>query len=117
MADQHCHTYEVWDTRGRLAYVGIADDFLRRWAQHIRQSWWLGEIEVWYIEVTEHLTRTAARMSEAAAINEQSPVYNTASEASSYRAYLEAQERDDWPGLGVVGHTRYYPSDLSEVFA
>lgn len=117
MNEQHCYTYEVWDTMGRLAYVGIADDFARRWGQHVRQSWWLGEIEVAHIDVIEYRTRTTARMSEAAMINEQSPVYNTAREEGAYRAYLAAMESDDWPGLGVLSFTRLFASDLVEVTA
>jgi predicted GIY-YIG superfamily endonuclease len=42
--------YEVWDDGGRLAYVGIADDFARRWRQHIEHSWWMGEITVAYVD-------------------------------------------------------------------
>lgn len=117
MIDQHCHTYEVWDTMGRLAYVGIADYFERRWVQHVRQSWWLGEIQVAYVDVIEYTTRAAARMSEAAMINEQSPVYNTAREEAAYRAYRATFEDDAWPGLGVVGFSRYYAADLAEVMA
>ena len=104
------HTYEVWDTRGRLAYVGIADDFMKRWAQHVRQSWWLGEIEVAYVTVIRYATRAGARLSEAAMINEQSPVYNTARESAAYRAYLEMTD-----GLGVISHHRYYADDLLAV--
>lgn len=115
MTDQHCHTYEVWDTMGRLAYVGIADDFRRRWEQHQRQSWWLGEIEVAHIDVIEYRTRGAARMSEAAMINEQSPVYNTSREEAAYRQYQAACESEEWLGLGVVGFTRYFASDFAEV--
>lgn len=29
-----CWVYEVWDTKHRLAYAGIADHFERRWGQH-----------------------------------------------------------------------------------
>lgn len=88
-----CYEYQVWDVRGRLVYVGIADDFRARWAQHQRRSWWMGEVEVAYVDVTAWPTRTAARWSEAAVINEQSPVYNIALEEASYRAAQESE----WP--------------------
>lgn len=88
-----CYEYQVWDTRNRLVYVGIADDFEKRWAQHLRMSWWLGEVEVAYVDVTCWPTRTAARWSEATVINEQSPVFNIAREEASYRAAMDG----DWP--------------------
>lgn len=83
--ETRCYEYQVWDALGRLVYVGIADNFLRRWAQHLRQSWWIGEIAVDRVEVTGWPDRQTARWSEACVINEQSPVYNTALESASYR--------------------------------
>jgi excinuclease UvrABC nuclease subunit len=82
-----CYVYEVWDTRGRLAYVGIADNFERRWAQHVRSSWWLGEVEIDHVYIIGYATRREARWSEACAINEQSPIYNTNPESGSYAQY------------------------------
>jgi hypothetical protein len=93
--DANCWVYEVWDTRGRLAYVGIADSFERRWQQHISSSWWLGEIDVWYISVYGYRTRWEARRVEACTINQQCPVYNTRLETSAYEAYLTTCE-DEW---------------------
>jgi len=88
-----CFDYAVWDTRNRLVYVGIAYNFRQRWAQHVRSSWWLGEVEVDRVEVTGWPTRTAARFAEACAINEQAAIYNTAREPSSYRRARE----EEWP--------------------
>lgn len=79
--------YEVWDTRDRLAYVGIADDFDRRWRQHVDKSWWLHEIQVAQIFVEGYFTRDEARQIEAEVINSQSPVYNTSRELAAYRRY------------------------------
>lgn len=92
-----CWTYEVWDTRNRLAYVGLADSFPKRWAQHERTSWWLGEIEVERVVLIGWMDREDARQHEAAVINEQNPVYNTATEAPAYRRYLDR----DLPALEV----------------
>lgn len=92
-----CWVYEVWDTQGRLAYVGIADDFAKRWAQHLRMSWWLGEIDVWYVEVFGYRTRWEARQVEACVINEQNPVYNTSRETGAYLEYLRLNEDESRP--------------------
>ncbi|MDQ0726834.1 GIY-YIG nuclease family protein [Microbacterium sp. W4I20] len=83
-----CWVYEVWDARHRLAYVGIADDFAKRWAQHRRMSWWLGEIDIWYVDLFGYRSRWEARRVEAVTIHDQNPVYNTAQESSAYAAYM-----------------------------
>ncbi len=92
-----CFVYEVWDTMGRLAYVGIADNFERRWRQHVASSWWLGEIHVHYISVYGYRTRHEARQVEASVINEQSPVYNTSRETSAYAEYRQLWDSPDRP--------------------
>ena len=107
-----CTCYEVWDSMGRLAYVGIADDFPKRWSQHLRMSWWLGEIEIWYVDVRGYRSRLDARMAEAAAINEQSPVYNTAHEAAAYREYLYRSSLDTWSSA-PVGMRRFLPEAVA----
>lgn len=86
--DAKCWVYEVWDTQGRLAYVGIADDFPKRWAQHKRMSWWMGEIDIWYVDLLGFRSRWEARQVEAATIHGQNPVYNTAREETAYAGYL-----------------------------
>lgn len=94
-----CWVYEVWDTQRRLAYVGIADNFEKRWRQHLRSSWWLGEIDIWYVTVYGYRSRWEARQVEAVVINTQSPVYNTAREYAAYEAYngiwQDPARRDD----------------------
>ena len=92
-----CFEYQVWDVHNRLVYVGIADSFTHRWTQHRRSSWWLGEVEIAYVDVTGWPSREAARMSEAVVINTQSPVYNTALEEGAYRRALAADESNSWP--------------------
>lgn len=91
----NCWVYEVWDTQGRLAYVGIADNFEKRWRSHQHSSWWLSEIEIWYVSVHGFRSRREARKIEAAVINTQSPVYNTRRETSSYRCYLATSHDGD----------------------
>lgn len=82
-------TYEVWDLLGRLVYVGVAEHFPRRWQQHEARSWWLGEIDVDRVDVTGWPTREDALRIEAAVINEQGPVYNTAPELAAYARYTD----------------------------
>jgi len=90
-----CWLYEVWDDQNRLAYVGIADDFDRRWRQHVSKSWWLNEIEVKQVYVFGYRSRSEAKQVEAATIHDQHPVYNTALETGSYRRYRINQDRID----------------------
>lgn len=96
-----CYVYEVWDTRNRLAYVGMADHFERRWAQHRRNSYWMGEIEVRMVHISGYRSREDARQVEAGTINDQSAVYNTDKEAPAYARYRalwgnEARMNDPW---------------------
>lgn len=90
-----CWVYEVWDTQHRLVYVGIADNFERRWAQHVAKSWWLGEVEVWYVDLCGYRSRGDARQVEAGMINDQHAVYNTNLEAPAYRAYCRMWADED----------------------
>lgn len=93
--DARCWLYEVWDDQNRLAYVGIADDFDRRWRQHVSKSWWLNEINVATVYVIGYQSRSEAKQLEAAVIHEQHPVYNTAPESASYARYKLNQDRID----------------------
>lgn len=95
--EAHCFVYEVWDSMHRLAYVGIADNFERRWQQHRRSSWWLGEIDIWYIDIFGYRSRWEARQMEACVINEQSPIYNTSLESAAYREYRALWEDPERP--------------------
>ncbi len=98
----HCFVYRVWDTHGRLAYVGIAENFERRWLQHVHLSWWMGEITVRLVVVHGYRSRAEARQVEAAAINEEKPVFNTNRETAAYERFLELYDLgsdrpiDDW---------------------
>jgi len=116
LPEPRCWVYEVWDTRGRLAYVGIADNFERRWAQHVRASWWLGEIEIWYIHLCGYRTRSEAEQIEACTIDDQCPVYNTRTESGAFRRYLRsmaAEQLDDY--LVPVKKRRFTRPQLSAV--
>ncbi|TFD74713.1 GIY-YIG nuclease family protein [Cryobacterium fucosi] len=87
-----CFMYQVFDTDERLVYVGIADNFERRWQQHVSMSWWLGEIAVQRIEVWGYRSRFEARLVEAFMINVHHPIYNINKEESSYRSWSQRLE-------------------------
>lgn len=82
-SEANCWVYEVYAS-GNLVYVGIADNFERRWSQHVQKSWWVGEIQVDIVQVLGFSTRAEARLEEAACINQRNPTYNTNLERSSY---------------------------------
>lgn len=103
--------YEVWDTFNRLVYVGVADNFERRWSQHRSSSWWLGEIEVQNVVVQGYRSRSEARQVEASVINDQAAVYNTNLETGMYKMWMGLWEdpyrpTDDWDCVPVT--TIYY---------
>lgn len=87
--EARCWVYEVWDTQNRLCYVGVADDFDRRWRQHYSKSWWMREIRVERVYVDGYETRSFARQVEAETIHDQSPVYNTMMERYWYQKSQE----------------------------
>jgi len=91
-----CYVYEVWDRMNRLVYVGIADHFERRWAQHRRSSFWLGEITVAMVRVEGYRSREDARLVEACTINDQSAVYNTDREDRAYARYNAREDEEAW---------------------
>lgn len=105
-----CYVYEVWDSWGRLAYVGMTNNFSARWRQHQDKSWWLREIDVDRVIVNAYPSTRAAHMAEAATINDQSPVYNTKDEAYWYRAYLSSDE-----GLPALAQKVFVTSAKAEV--
>jgi predicted GIY-YIG superfamily endonuclease len=90
-----CWVYEIWDTKNRLAYVGIADNFERRWAQHGAKSWWLNEITIARVFLNGYRTRFEAQKVEAETIHYQSPVYNTRMEHSALAAWHRGSDNED----------------------
>lgn len=102
-APRPCDVYLVMATAHGLVYVGIADDFEKRWRQHRRSSWWLGEVVVDEVRVYSMASREHARQMEAAIINCERPMYNTALEAGAFVRYQEAAAsnlEDPWPVVG-----------------
>jgi hypothetical protein len=68
--------YRLFDTEGRLLYVGITFNPRNRWAGHSQsKSWWK---QVVRRDIEWHETRYAAEAAEAAAILAECPLYNIA---------------------------------------
>ena len=82
-----CWVYEIRDKRRRLLYVGIADNFERRWTQHRAKSWWMNEVQVTSVYLNGYRSRWEARQVEASTIATESPVYNTQLESRALRGY------------------------------
>jgi hypothetical protein len=80
---------------GRLCYVGMTHNFAVRWNQHKSKSWWLGEIEISYIELQGWASTAEAHMDEAVVIWDQNPVYNTSTESYWYERYQREQSNPD----------------------
>lgn len=89
-APRPCAVYLVDAVGLGLVYVGIADDFEKRWQQHRRSSWWLNEVIVSEVSVFWMGCREHARQIEASVIHHERPRYNTAVEAAAYARYLAA---------------------------
>jgi len=67
--------YHIWGAAELLLYIGISDDFGRRWKQHAKQQPWWGEkrrltVDEWFDR------REDAEAAEAAAVKAEKPKYN-----------------------------------------
>lgn len=72
--DRSSAVYRIYDTAGRLLYVGISTNPEGRLAQHrCRQPW--GR-DVAAVEVAWFADREAAKSAEAHAIRDENPLYN-----------------------------------------
>lgn len=66
--------YHVYDAADLLLYIGISNDFDRRWRQHAEaQPWWA---EHRWMRVYWYDTRKEAETAEALAIEAEEPKYN-----------------------------------------
>lgn len=75
MVDERTALYRVFGDVDLLLYIGISDDFGRRWKDHAKTQPWWGEmrrltVDHWYD------TRDEALDAEAAAIFSEQPKYN-----------------------------------------
>lgn len=84
--------YRLYDSIGRLLYVGITFNPSDRWRGHSgTKSWWK---DVTRREIEWHPTRSAAERAEVAAIKGEGPLYNVA-EADGEPAPAPAKVRRD----------------------
>ena len=67
--------YRIWGDAGLLIYIGISDDFGRRWKEHARKQPWWDEMK--RLTVDECFdSREDAEAAEEAAIDAEYPKYN-----------------------------------------
>lgn len=72
MAAQHC-VYRMFDTYGRLLYVGLTGYYSTRMSLHRAQVWWS---EVSRIDRTDYPDRLTAEAAERDAILTEGPWFN-----------------------------------------
>ncbi len=66
--------YRLFDATGRLLYVGIGYDYLRRWKAHAKtKTWWP---QVVHRDVIWFDNRLDAAYEESRAIDNESPIHN-----------------------------------------
>jgi predicted GIY-YIG superfamily endonuclease len=68
--------YRVYDTTGRLIYIGSTRDIVSRFAQHERLSWWHELVAD--VQTVAYPTQDAAAAAEQVAIQEEQPAFNVA---------------------------------------
>lgn len=95
--------YRIYDAKDALLYIGITNNFGRRWAQHgARKPWWRQvrrQTVLWYD------SRAEAEAAEVAAIRNEHPLHNTHNAVRTparrpRRAALPSRiERTGHPGL------------------
>lgn len=73
--------YRYWDTEGRLLYVGITNDPIRRRDQHSRDATWWPFASQYVVEW--HHNRAAARRAESKAIRRERPMFNVVHNGSN----------------------------------
>jgi len=67
--------YRIWGDTDLLLYIGISDDFGRRWKQHAKAQPWWGEMR--RLTVDEWFDRREdAETAEALAVKAERPKYN-----------------------------------------
>lgn len=90
--------YRLYDAKRTLLYVGISNDFGRRWKQHADiQPWWP---DVDYQTVHWHPSREAALIAEKAAIAAERPAHNV------HHVPKTGLVQDELTGFPVPGQRR-----------
>jgi predicted GIY-YIG superfamily endonuclease len=73
-ASERTAIYRMYDAAGVLLYIGISNDFGRRWAQHAESKPWWPEVNRQAVEWRS--SRAEALAAEAGAIKTEQPKYN-----------------------------------------
>jgi predicted GIY-YIG superfamily endonuclease len=68
--------YRFYDSKGKLLYVGITNNFDRRLQQHLADKWWAPQIA--RTQKVLYPSRTAAQNAELRAIRSERPRHNVA---------------------------------------
>lgn len=72
-SESPCSVYRLFDNGGRLLYVGISDDAVRRLREHTKKPWW-GSVASVTWQVLD--SRDEALKAELTAIRSERPVHN-----------------------------------------
>ena len=79
------YLYRMFDSDGKLLYVGISKSVLKRLGEHLNEKDWLPDEAC--IKWTTYQTREKAEAAERRAIQNESPIWNIVHAAAS--AYVE----------------------------
>lgn len=66
--------YRHWNNGGRLLYVGVSHDAIKRLAQHEADKEWQSEIA--RVTIDTYPTREAAEQAEREAVRNENPLHN-----------------------------------------
>ena len=90
------HLYRHYDFDGKLLYVGVSNNVLRRWDDHKHKATWADQVAV--ITVDHYPTREAAEDAEADAILAEKPRFNSHVRINQQKLrVLRRSRRKLWP--------------------
>lgn len=95
--------YRMTDHSGRLLYIGISNDSLRRSKEHSKdKTWWreVANIEIEHI----HCSRSMVEQLEREAIVDESPIYNVKHNGKGGRPVAVARECSSCGRTTVTSH-------------
>lgn len=72
--DKQWWLYRMFDAEGRLLYIGVTEQGIRRWLQHQQRKPWFADVRAWTVEVMPD--GDTARAAEREAIASESPRHN-----------------------------------------
>lgn len=81
--EEPAYVYRLYDSMGRLLYVGCTAHLRDRQAAHRRSKSWWGQVADWKI-IGPYLDRTAAERAECHAVYTEHPRFNADARRSEY---------------------------------